>query len=174
VERDAVVWGSEMNFRELLQTAFWSKKTLLRMLIGFGFLLVAIALVAGVWYETDLHWITPGERNAGRTVLAQIDSLQNLELISRQDFEARESGLQERLDAAHEVAWTLRDKVVNWELFGYLRETERARAEVWKQNQMQPGGPSITSSDRELNRKAIATDKENVQFYRLILHKQLD
>jgi hypothetical protein len=42
------------------------------------------------------------------------------------------------------------------------------------QKQMQPGDLSITSSDRELNRKAIATEKEKVRFYRLILHKQLD
>jgi hypothetical protein len=163
-----------MKVRELLQIVFWSKKALRRILIGFGILIATLVLVTGVLYETELHWLTPGERKAGKAVLAQIDSLQNLELISRKDFEARESGLQEKLNKAHQAAWTLRDEAVSSELYFYLYVTERERAEVWKQNQIQTGDSSITSSDRELNRKAITTEKEKVRFYRLILHKQLD
>ncbi|MGA2278162.1 MAG: hypothetical protein ABSG00_11190, partial [Terracidiphilus sp.] len=142
-----------MKFRELLQTAFWSKKTLRRILIGFGILVSVLVVGLGVLYFTAWHWLTPGERNAGRAVLTQIDSLQYSELIRREDFEAREKGLSEKLKTAREAAWTLRDNGVYSELFVYLLITERERAEVWKQNQMQLGDPSITNSDRELNRK---------------------
>jgi hypothetical protein len=163
-----------MNVRKILQSAFWSRKALLRILIGLGILIVTLVLVAVVWYEAQMHWLTPGERKAGKAVLAQIDSLQNLELTSRKDFEARESGLQEKLNEAGRAAWTFRDHAVFTELYFYVYATERERAAVWEQNQMQPGDSSITSSDRELNRKEITTEEEEVRFYRLILHEQLD
>ena len=163
-----------MKVRELLQIAFWSKKAFLRILIGFGILIVTLVLIAGVWYETEMHWLTPGERKAGNAVLAQLDSLQNLELISRKDFEAREGGLQEKLNRANEAAWTLRDDLVYSVLHSYLWQTERERAEAWDQNQMQLGESSISSSDRELNRKAIATDKEELRYLGELLHRELD
>ena len=163
-----------MRVSELLRSLFWSKKALRRILIGVGVLVGTLIVGSGVLYETEWRWLTPGERVAGKVVLTQIDSLQNLELISRKDFEARESGLPEKLKTAREAAWTLRDKGVYSELFVYLLVTERERADVWKQNQMQPGDPSITSSDRELNREAIVAEKEKVRFYRQLLHYQLD
>ena len=163
-----------MNLRELLQTEIWSKKALRRALIGFG--IVTCLLVVGlvVLRYVEWHWLTPGEREAGKAVLAQIDLLQHAELISREDFEARELGLPEKLKMAREATWTLRDQGVYSELFVYLLVTERERAEVWKQNQMQPGDSSITKSDRELNRKAITSRKEQVRFYRQLLHYQFD
>ncbi len=163
-----------MKIRELLQTAFWSKKALLRILLGLGILIVTLVLIAGIWYETEWHWLTPGERESGKAALTQIDSLQNLELISRKDFEARETGLQEKLNKAGQAAWTLRDKGVYSELYFYLYATERERAAVWEQNQMQQGDSSISSSDRELNRKEIADEEEQVRSCRFFLHYQLD
>ena len=163
-----------MKIRELLQRMFWSKRALRRILVGFGIVVCLLVVGFGVLYYVEWHWLAPGERKAGKAVLAQIDSLQNLELISRNDFEAREIGLPEKLKTAREAAWTLRDDGVYSELFVYLLVTERERAEVWKQNQMQPGDPSIARSDRELNQKAIATRKEQVRFYRQLLHQQLD
>jgi hypothetical protein len=163
-----------MKIRELSQTVFWSKKALRRILIGFGIVVCLLVVGFGVLYYVELHWITPGERDACRAVLTQIDALQNLELIGREDFDAREKGLPEKLKTAREASSTSLDQIVYTDLYLYLVATESERREVWMQKQMQPGDLSITSSDRELNRKAIATEKEKVRFYRLILHKQLD
>ena len=163
-----------MKILELLQSVFWSKKALLRSLIGLGILIVTVVLIAGVWYEAELRWLTPGERKAGKAALGQIDSLQNLELISRKDFEAKESGLREKLDRAHQAAWTLLDGVVASELYFYLHSTERERAAVWEQHRMQPGDSSIAESDRELNRRAISDEKESVRLHRAFLHKALE
>jgi hypothetical protein len=163
-----------MNVRELLQTEFWSKKALRRILIGFGIIICLLVVGFGALYYVEWHWLTPGARKTDKVVLAQIDSLQNLELISRKDFEARESGLQEKLNKAGQAAWTLRDKGVYSELYFYLYATEREQAAVWEQNQMQLGDSSITNSDRELNRKEITTEEEQVRSYRFFLHYQLD
>ena len=163
-----------MNVRKILQTVFWSKKALRRILLGFGIVVGVLVCGLGVLYVVEWHWLSPGERKAGKAVLAQIDSLQNLETISRDDFEARERGLPEKLKAARETAWTLRDKGVYSELFVYLLVTEQERADVWEQNHWKAGDSSITSSDRELNQKAISNGKEEARFYRLLLHRQLD
>ena len=163
-----------MDVRKVLQSVFWSKKALLRILIGLGILIVTLVLVALVWYEAEMHWVTPGERKAGQAVLVQIDSLQNLELISRKDFEAREDGLQEKLDKAHQAAWTVLDDLVVSTLHSYLYSTEQERAAVWMKNRMQASDPSFTSSDRELNQKEIANDKESIRYLQRFLHKTLD
>jgi len=163
-----------MKIRELLQSAFWSKKALRRILIGFGFLVGVLVVGFVVYCETEWHWLTPGERRTGRAVLAQIDAIQNLETISRDDFEARERGLREKLNAASDAAWTNRDLGVHATLFTYLLITEQERADVWELNYLKAGGRSISESDRELSWEKVAAEKERLRYWRAILHKALD
>jgi len=77
-----------MNDRKILQSVFWSKKALRRILLGLGIFTGVLVVGFGVFYEVEWHWTTPGERRTGRAVLAQIDAIQNLEAVSRDDFEA--------------------------------------------------------------------------------------
>ena len=163
-----------MNVRKILQSVFWSKRALRRILVGFGVFIGVLVVGSGALYETAWHWLTPGERRTGRAVLAQIDSIQNVETIGRNDFEARERGLPERLKAANNAAWTFRDAGVYSTLFVYLLLTEQERADVWEQNQLKAGDPSGTNSERESSWKTIAAEKEHLRFYRALLHKELD
>ena len=163
-----------MTVRKILQSAFWGKKALRRILIGFGVFIGVLVVGFCVVYEAAWHWLSPGERRTGRVLLAQIDSIQNVEKISRDDFEARERGLPERLKAARNAAWTFRDAGVYSTLFVYLLLTEQKRADVWEQNHLKPGDPSSTNSDRESGWKKIAAEKEHLRLYRALLHKELD
>jgi hypothetical protein len=163
-----------VKVRELLQIEIWSKKALRRILVGFGIFIVVLVIGFGVLYEVAYHWLTPGERRTGSAVLAQIDAIQNLETMSRDDFEAREIGLPERMRAANDAARTIRDMEVSATLFVYLLKTERERADVWEQNHLKAGDPSVTDSDRELRWKKIEGEKKQLRFYRAVLHKALD
>jgi hypothetical protein len=163
-----------MKVHELLQIELWKRKPLRGILIGFGIVVGVLVVGSGVSYVADWYWLTPGERNAGKAVLAQIDSLQNLELINREDFEAREKGLPEKLKTARESAFTLRDKGIYSELFAYLLLTESERSAVWKQKQMEAGNSSAASADIEPNKKKIWAEKDQERLYRMLLHEQLD
>jgi hypothetical protein len=163
-----------MKIREIFQAVFWSKKALRRNLIGFGIVVCVLVGVLGILYEGEGHWLTPGERRTGRATLAQIDAIQNLETISRDDFEVREQGLSEKLEAARNAAWTRRDKGAYTILFVYLLATEQERADAWEQNQLQAKGSSISNPDRAFTRKKIGTEKEELRFYGKILHHEFD
>jgi len=163
-----------MNVREIFQTVIWSKRTLRRILIGFGVFIGVLAVGFLILYEVEWHWLTPGERRTGRAALTQIDAIQNLETISRDDFETRESGLEQKLRTARDSALTMRDKGVYSILFVYLLDTERERADVWELNYLKAGGRSISSSDRELSREKVAGEKEGLRYWRALLHRELD
>ncbi len=163
-----------MKVRELLQTVLWSKKALRRILIGFGILIGVLVVGFAVLYEAGLHWLTPGERRTGRALLAQIDAIQNLETISRDDFEARERGLSEKWKAADDATWTRPDLEVYVILDAYLKETEQERADVWELNYLKAGGRSISESDRGLSWEKVEAEKEQLRYYRVLLHKELD
>ena len=76
--------------------------------------------------------------------------------------------------AANDAARTIRDMEVSATLFVYLLKTERERADVWEQNHLKAGDPSVTDSDRELRWKKIEGEKKQLRFYRAVLHKALD
>ena len=162
-----------MEIRELLPSRIESKKAARRILVGVGIALGVLVAGFGLVYLLEWYWVTPGERNAGRLVLAQIDGLQDFDSISREDFEAKEKGLSEKLNAARSAAWTLRDKGVYSESFAYLLVTESERREVFMQREMEQE-TSIAESDRELSQKTISRHREEKRFYHLLLHKQLD
>jgi len=163
-----------MNVRKIVQNVFWSKKALCRILIGFVIFVGVLVVVSGVLYEVERHWVSPGERRTARAALAQIDAIQNLETISRDDFEARERGLKEKLNAARGAGWTNRDMGVYMILDAYLEGTEQERADVWELNYLKAGGRSISESDRGLSWEKVAAEKEQLRYYRAILHKELD
>ena len=160
-----------MKIHELLQIEIWSKKTSRKILAKFGIVVVTLALGFGVLHVVERYWLTPGERHAGRAVLAQIDALQNIESISREDFDAGVNGSVQELKAASEACWTGRDKAVYSELFLYLLMTESERRDVFMQEQVQQSDPSTTSSNRVLGQKV---EKEEQRLIRLQLHKELD
>jgi hypothetical protein len=163
-----------MSVRKILQTVIWSKRALRRILIGFGVLIGVLFVGYRVFYETEMRWLTSGERQTGRAVLAQIDSIQDLETISREDFEARERGLSDRLDAARDAARTMRDRVVYSTLYSYLEDTEQERADVWELNYLKAGGRSVSESDRGLSWEKVADEKKGLRYWRAILHRQSD
>jgi hypothetical protein len=163
-----------MNVREILQNVFWSKKALRRILIGFGVVVGVLVVGYRILYEVEWHWVSPGERRTARAALAQIDAIQNVETISRDDFEARESGLKQKLRAARGAGWTNRDIGVYGILDAYIEGTEQERADVWELNYLKAGGRSISESDRGLSWEKVAAEKEQLRYYRALLHKDLD
>jgi hypothetical protein len=65
-----------MKVRELLQIELWSKITSRKICIGIGIVIVGLFS----WCEVEKYWLTPGERDAGWTALAQIEELEKLQI----------------------------------------------------------------------------------------------
>ena len=66
-----------MKVRELFQIELWSKITSRKICIGIGIVIVGLFS----WCEVEKYWLTPGERDAGWTALAQIEELENSKSI---------------------------------------------------------------------------------------------
>jgi hypothetical protein len=76
-----------MKIREILQIELWSKETTRKVLRPVGRFLKRTAIVlgilvvlAGTAFEIESHWLTGGERKAGRVALAQIEKLEELQI----------------------------------------------------------------------------------------------
>src|ERR1035438_3789349 len=137
-----------MNIRELLQIGILSNKKSRRILVGFGIVVVSLFVGFRVPQVLQRSWLTPGERDAGRAALAKIDSLQNLESISLEDFDARENGLAEKLKMVSDEAWTQRDESVYCQLWLYRRITEPDRR---SEKQIQQSDPSAVKPQLAIN-----------------------
>ncbi len=75
-----------MNVRELLQTEIWSKETSRKILRRTWRIVRPVAVVSGILvlllavvFAVEWYWLTSGERKAGRTALAKIEELEQLE-----------------------------------------------------------------------------------------------
>jgi hypothetical protein len=79
-------------------------------LVGFSTVLV-LGIVA--WYETDTHWITSGERASAKSVLVEIDKLQDSAQLSDGEFEARKAEAADNLRSAAEKAETRKDRQIS-------------------------------------------------------------
>ena len=115
-----------MKVRELLQTEIWSKRTTRKLLKAFVATVVGLAVVIAVfagWVYVEAHWLTRGEREAAKSALLLLDSLQSqFSQLDQGDFETAEQKAQQAIDSARQAAWTSRDMDVCGNLRHYLQE----------------------------------------------------
>ncbi|HEY4357562.1 MAG TPA: hypothetical protein VGN16_17550 [Acidobacteriaceae bacterium] len=148
-----------MTVREVLQTELWSKRTSRKILIGFGIVVAVLAVALGI----ERYWLTPSERNAGRSALAAIDGLQHAEDMSHEVFHARDLMAKNQVDVASRAAWTGRDKVVVLLLENYLVLTEiddeskmlRNRLSESKDERVRKLDSKLVEGERETRRASI-------------------
>ena len=159
-----------MKVRELLQIELWSKRTTRKILVGIE---VAVGLLC-TWNVAELYWITPGERNAARAALVQIDALQNAGSISDEDFEARDKQAAQRVEVARQAVQTERDERIADALYAYLTGIETERGNVAMRRLMQKRNVPIKDSERKLNEEIDSMGKQVMQFLHSVLHKALD
>ena len=150
-----------MKIRELLQTEIWSKRTSRKLFVGIGIVFVLFYSGNAALSLIGQHWLTPGERNAAREALLQIDELQNLVQSSDQDFNAKAKMVQQAVDFADKAAWTARDRHIVGELMGYsvLPVIDRYHFRTQK------------PIKHELNEKL---NSSGIKSFRSVLHKELD
>ena len=160
-----------MTLHELLQTELWSKKTTRKILI----VLAAVVCVCLAWMAVEQHWLTPGERRAGRQALAQIDSLQEFGNLGNEVFEARVKETREQIDAANRAALTNRDRGVARTLGFYLDLTKIDQEETQKlQSLRQTAHSTLSFRDEEFAIDAAASAKRARLLLRTELHAALD
>jgi hypothetical protein len=110
------------------------------------------------WYEVEVHWITPGERDAARAALKEIDELEDAGSLSGQETKARTKQAEDKVNLASEAARTNRDNFIEMKLGLYLVGVEMERDKFHaKQN------PLVESTLSDL--------KSN---HRFALHKAID
>ena len=120
-----------MNVRELLQTEIWSKETSRKILRRTWRIVRPVAVVSGILvlllavvFAVEWYWLTSGERKAGRTALAKIEELEQLEWNASDGFDAMDSQVKASVTVAEQTAWTLRDRNASGMLELYRRELE--------------------------------------------------
>ena len=158
-----------MKTRELLQIELWSKRTTRKILVGLG--IVYLGVVA--WFAVDRYWLTPGERSAGRAALVQIDELQNFGSDGIEDFAVRARQAKEKLEAAQQAAWTMRDKAVATGLTAYLSLT-LIDQEMQRRQSIQPRHAFQTPADDAIAQGIVSSGKKASLSIRLELHNALD
>jgi hypothetical protein len=173
-----------MKIHELLQTELWSKERSRKIFrwiwrflkpasIALGLLLVLLY----VFHVVEVHWLTNGEKQAGKAALAQVERLEALRYCRCGQFAVANKEATKGVQDARSKAWTIRDKgTAEWlELYRWQVETENAddlrRAEVVefvarKHLQIQMD-PQSEAKDRELK-------NESFRQIRGILHQLLD
>jgi apolipoprotein N-acyltransferase len=163
-----------MSVRELLQTEIWSKRTSRKIWVGIGIVFGIAAVGFGTLYLVERHWLTSGEREAGKAALVQIDALQNFDLISDEDFDARAKQAEEKVEAAKQAALTIRDERVADILYVYVSGIETEQGDVKLRKLMQQKRIATTGAQQELADSISSSGKEVTQFARSVLHKALD
>ena len=173
-----------MKVRELLQTELWSKETSRKILkriwrilkpvsIGLG---LVLALLFG-FYEVEVHWLTSGEKQAGRTALAQVEKLEALRYCKCEQFAVANGEAKKAVQGSRGKAWTLRDRsLAEWlEFYRWQIETENADdlrdaqvAEFVAQRHL----PLHLNPQFEEKHRALV--KEEFRLIRSSLHKELD
>ena len=157
-----------MKVRELLQKEIWSKRTSQRILRVIGIVGAVVGVVCVVGNGLDTYWMTPPERSAGRSALAEIDVLQNFRGMSDTDYDAGVKRAKAKVDAANQVAITSRDDAIASVLSGYLFlvNNERFNQKMdLRRNGRETEQPQQTTS---------VSLKMGRDYLRDVLHKALD
>jgi hypothetical protein len=169
-----------MNVRELLQIELWSKeasrkvvrriwRVLKPVTIALGLLLVLLF----VSYEVEAHWLTSGEKQAGKVALAQVEKLEALSYCRCEQFAVTNKEATNAIQFARSKAWTLRDHgLAEWlEFYRWQVETENAddlrEAEIARRHLQLHADPQSEEKRRELS-------NETFRQIRGALHQLLD
>jgi hypothetical protein len=176
-----------MNVRELLQTEIWSKETSRKILRRVWRIVKPVAIVSGflvlllaVAFAVEWFWLTGGERNAGRTALAKIEELEQLERNRTGDFDAMNSQAKALVRVADQKAWTLRDRrtAVAVGLYRWELETEHQNRllelQIW---QIEKEKHLVLPADQryqDLEEKSRALQAQVLSSWRSLSHKELD
>ena len=176
-----------MKVRELLQTEIWSKETSRKILRRVWRIVRPVAVVSGVLvllltvaFVLEWYWLTSGERKTGRTALAKIEELEQLERNSSGEFDAMNSQAKAMVRVADQNAWTLRDRravnaleIYRWELEtehqGRLLELQIRQIEK-ERNLESPADQRF----REFREKVRASQAQVLSGSRSLVHKELD
>ncbi len=173
-----------MNVRELLQIEIWSKETSRKILRGTWRVVRPVALVSGVLvlllavvFAVEWYWLTSGERKAGRTALAKIEELEQLEWSASDRFDAMDSQVKASVAVAEQKAWTMRDRNTSGmlEFYRWQLETEhesriresQLRLIAIEKHQNWPSNPELEKKHRDSQAQVF----DSMRSY---LHKQLD
>lgn len=173
-----------MNLHELLQYELWSKdasrkilrpvgKLLKRVSVVLGALIVLIAIV----FLIERYWLTDGERRAGRAALAQVEELQDLIDCNCNRFATVDDGAKTAVELADEKKWTLRDRIVAFDLSFYLMEVEEKQAQDLREAKLRVFMQQRHlqwHSDPKLEAKSRSLQFQIFSDLRSALHKELD
>jgi hypothetical protein len=163
-----------MKVRELLKYEIWSKRTTRKILVWSGAFLGFVIAFLTIWILIERHWLTPGERRAGREALAQIDGLQDFQSMSAQDFSLKYHKAENEIDAARMSAWTWKDKGVTALLDWYLRGTWVDREEMLDRERIERTRPDIAAKEAESTLERESMEKRAGLALRSELHAFLD
>jgi hypothetical protein len=159
-----------MNLRELLQIEIWSKRTTRKLLVAIGI------VVSGyfVWTAVEEHWISPGERKAGREALVQIDALRKIDPEKDEDFGLGVQQAKQKIETAKEAAWTTRDTFLTLDLSMYLLAAEVDREAPAIREKLLRGKASSSDSRQRLVEELESTNTGSEAQLSARLHKELD
>lgn len=162
-----------MKLRELLQTELWSKRNTRKILVALGIAFAVMFLTAGLLYEVEMHWLTPGERSAAKAALVEIDALQNAETMNGAEFHLAEKKAQQKLQTAKDARRTYRDLEAVAVLSTYLILTTNH----WDEARYELDFP-VSSSEIDANRRFDSEHRQSIiemrRRLRSVLHKELD
>jgi hypothetical protein len=162
-----------MNICELLQTDFWSKRRSRKILTTYGITFAALVLAIIGSYEVELHWLTPGERNASKAALAEVDLLQNAGSMNGKDFDLQEERAQLKFGVARDLIRTRRDK----EIVAVLSYYFISSTQPWDQARFDleyPVSSDEVDADRKSELKSWISESGSRRQLRALLHKELD
>ena len=136
-----------------------------------------VAVLIGIVFEVESHWLTNGERTAGKAALAQVEELEKLINCGCDRFAEVNKQAKASVAVADQKAWTIRDRAVFVTLSIYLGELEMAHDDVLLDMQVkrfvqERHLPLHSNPDLEAQSQAI-----QLQIYsmcRTTLHKFLD
>jgi hypothetical protein len=163
-----------MKVRELLRYEVWSKRTSRKILVWSGTLLGFVIAFLSIWILIERHWLTPGERRAGREALVQVDALQDFKSMSAEEFNKRLHGAEDKINAARLSAWTWRDKSIIALLDSYLQLTDLDREAMQEQMKLERVRPDIAASRANSSLEGSSLSTSARVLFRSELHAFLD
>ncbi len=162
-----------MNLRKLLQTELWSKRTTRKILVIFGIVFAIAAVLYGGLYGFERFWLSSGERETGRALLAEIDALQSVAPDS-QEFEAGVQKAKKQLELVKDAGITLRCDHVAFLLEVYLSDTEMKRSDLEMKKVRQDRHIQVSEADLQRQAKIDSLIAEMNRHVVSVLHKVLD
>ena len=163
-----------MKIREILQIELWSKRTSRKILVWFGIVFGTLVAVLGTWYLVETHWLTPGERIAGRVALVEIDALQMMGSASDENFYSKANEAEGKVEIARLTSRTTREKDVAFSLSGYLLLTRMHRDDLVRREQLRKRHEPRLDSELESDKDMDSQGEETRKLMRSILHRALD